>query len=638
MKELHVDIETYSSVDIKESGAYKYAWSPDFEILCIAYSYGDWIEVCAWQDVPEQVLLDLQDPSVLKMAHNAAFERTCFAAIGIETGSNWLCTSVLAGYNGLPLSLKDVSAALELNDKGKSATGMALIRFFSVPQKPTKRNGGRTRNLPEHDAEKWQQFLDYCEQDVVAEMAIYENLKATLIPDQEKRCYTVDQAVNDRGVRVDVPFIHSVLHLNSIEMQRMELRAREITGLSNPNSPAQLKQWIKERTGQEVKSLTKDTIPEMKFEDELVMELLDLRIQLNRTSIRKYDKMLACVMDDERIRGIHQFYGASKTGRWAGRLVQAQNLPRNYIADLDSVRDSAMRRDHELLTMQFPNVQDVLVQLIRTSFIPSEGSTHLTLCDYSAIEARVLAWLAQEKWRMEVFNSKEKKDIYAESASRMFGIPVDKMDFHNRRKGKLAELVLGYQGGWKAILNMDAQDTGLTEEEMKDLVITWREANKAIVKFWYDMQSAATQSIKFRKKVKLDKFTFETDKNRMTIQLPSGRKLCYWKAKLGKNKYGKDTIQYMWADSTTKGKWMWVDSYGGKLVENVTQAVARDFLSEALVRVADAGHDIVMHIHDEIVSENSKSEDLEQLMTIRPTWAQDFPLRARAEEVKYFQK
>lgn len=637
MKELHVDIETYSSVDIKKSGAYKYASSADFEILCIAWSYGIDVEVCPWNLVPDYVLRDLQDPSVLKMAHNAAFERVCLAAAGLDTGFNWLCTAVLSGYNGLPLSLKDVSAALELGDKAKSSAGVALIRYFCVPVKATKNNGGRTRNLPKHDEEKWQQFMEYCRQDVVAESTIYETLKDTLLPAAEQRCYIVDQQVNDRGVRVDVPFIESILHLNSIEMERMEKRAKEITGLSNPNSPNQLKQWIKQRTGEDVK-LTKDSIAEMHFDDEQVTELLSLRKQMSRTSIKKYNKMLDCAMEDDRIRGIHQFYGASKTGRWAGRLVQAQNLPRNYIYDLAVVREIAIRRDHDLLALLFVEVQDTLVQLVRTSFIPSEGVEQLTLCDYSAIEARVLAWLANEKWRMEIFNSKEKKDIYAESASRMFGIPMDKMDFHNRRKGKLAELVLGYQGGKNAVINMDAQDTGLTETEIEELVVTWRKANPAIVKFWHLMGDAAVQSIKHHKTVKAGKFTFETDDRRMTIQLPSGRKLCYWKAKLGVNRWGKESIHYMWADSTTKGKWMSVDTYGGKIVENITQAVARDFLSEALVRVSDKGYEIVMHIHDEIIVEGAYAKELEHLMTIRPTWAQDFPLRARAEEVKYFQK
>lgn len=638
MKELHVDIETYSSVDIKKSGAYKYAASIDFEILCIAYSYGKDVHVCNWDDVPAEVLQDLRDPTVLKMAHNAAFERTCFHAMGMDTSFNWLCTMVLSGYNGLPLALKDVSAALELNDKAKSAAGMSLIRYFCVPVKPTKNNGGRKRNMPHHDPEKWQQFLEYCRQDVVAEMAVYSRLGTTLIPDKEKACYIADQKINDRGVRVDIPFIESVLHLNKIDRDKMDARAKEITGLSNPNSNAQLKRWIEERTGEKVTSLTKDSLATMDFKDVAVMELLGLRKKISRSSIKKYNAMLNCVMDDQRVRGLFQFYGASKTGRWAGRLVQVQNLPRNYLADLDTVRTIVKNRDYDLLQMLFPDIQEVLVQLIRTSFIPSADSTHLNLSDYSAIEARVLAWLADEKWRMEVFRSKEKKDIYAESASRMFNIPMDKMDFHNRRKGKLAELVLGYQGGVSAIENMDAQSTGLTREEMSELVVTWRAANTSIVRFWADMQAAATQSIKRNMKIKFGRFIFETDKRRMIIQLPSGRKLCYWKAKLGQNRFGKQSIQYMWADTKTKGKWGWVDTYGGKIVENVVQAVARDFLSESLVRVSDAGFDIVMHIHDEIVVENAVTKELEDLMKILPEWAQDFPVNARGEEVKYFQK
>jgi DNA polymerase len=643
VKHLHVDIETYSSVDLKKSGVYKYADALDFEILCMAWSYGystgtaAKVSVADWKDVPQQVLQDLQDPSVQKFAHNATFERVCLSAMGLNVGNSWVCTAVLAGYNGLPLSLKDVSEALHLGDKAKSSAGPALIRYFCMNVKPTKANGGRTRNLPEHDPEKWQAFKEYCRQDVVSEMEIHRLLEHSPLPAQEQRLYEVDQMINQNGVAVDIHFINTVLELNRKDRELMNARAKEITGLANPNSPVQIRKWIEERTGEEILSLTKSTLASMDFEDEAVMELVGLRKKLGKTSIKKYDAMLNCVMDDGRVRGLFQYYGANRTGRWAGRLVQVQNLPRNYIADLDSVRTIARSGDYELLSMLFPDIQDTLGQLIRSSFIPGEGCTHLTMSDYSAIEARVLAWLADEKWRMEVFRSKEKKDIYKESASRMFGIPMDQMDFHNRRKGKLAELVLGYQGGVSAVLNMDAQKTGLTEKEIAELVVAWRKANKSIVAFWHDIQAAAVNSIKHKKKVTLGRFEFNTDEDRLTIRLPSGRKLSYWKARIAVNRFGKTTIQYMWADSNTR-KWGWVDSYGGKFVENIVQAVARDFMAEALVRVYDAGYKIVMHIHDEIVVENGDVRELERIMKILPEWGEDFPIDAKGEQVMYFQK
>lgn len=642
MKHLHIDIETYSSVDLKKSGVYKYADSFDFEILCIAYAYDKKrVRVCEWEDLPPKVIADMKDPSVKKLAHNATFERVCLSAMGIDTGNKWQCTAVLAGYNGLPMSLDGVSSALELGEEAKDKAGKALIRYFCMPCKPTKVNGGRERNLPEHDPERWEAFLEYCRQDVVAEMAVYERLKHNPLTDFEQRLYEVDQMINQNGVQADEKFINAALHLNSINSQRLLDRAKEITGLDNPNSPAQLKSWLTEQTGEEITSLTKDTLAEMDYPKlPHVMELLGLRKKLGRTSIKKYNKMLDCVMDDGRIRGLFQYYGANRTGRWAGRLVQVQNLPRNYMEDLDNTRRIVLERDYDMLRLLFDDVQDALVQLIRTSFIAPDDVNNLTMSDYSQIEARTLAWLANEKWRMEVFRSTAKKDIYSESASRMFGIPLPpsgKLDFHNRRKGKLAELVLGYQGGVSALENMDAQKTGLTRAEMADLVKAWRKANRAIVNLWADMEAAAKQSIKYKKRVKVNRFIFETDDDRMTIQLPSGRKLSYWKARLGTGRFGKEAIQYMWSHAKTR-KWTWVDTYGGKIVENVTQAVARDFMAEAIVRTYDEGYLIVMHIHDEIITEQGKKEHLEGIMQVLPVWAQDFPLKAAGEEVKYFQK
>ena len=640
MKHLHVDIETYSSVDLKKSGVYKYADAIDFEILCIAYSYGGEVEVCDWEDLPFQVRKDLQDPLVQKLAHNATFERVCLSAMGLNVGNNWICTAVLAGYNGLPMALKDVSEALELGSKSKSAAGAALIRYFCMQVKPTKTNGGRTRNVAQHDLEKWAAFKEYCRQDVVAEMEIYNILADSQLTDFEQKLYSIDQMINENGVQVDLEFIEQVLRINEIDRDQMNKRAQEITGLSNPNSNLQLRNWIEEQTGEEILSLAKGVLSTLQFDNAKVMELLDLRKQLSKTSVKKYDSMLACAMDDGRIRGLFQFYGANRTGRWAGRLVQVQNLPRNYIKDLDNARKLVKSGDYDTLTLLFADIQDVLSQLIRTAFVPGQNSTHLTLSDYSAIEARVLAWLAGEKWRMDLFNSKEKRDIYKESASRMFNIPIETMTDKDRQKGKVAELALGYQGGAKALEKMEealGANLGLSYQEMETTVEAWRKANSEIVSFWQGLEEAAKKSIQYKKMIIFGRFVFTTDDKRMTIQLPSGRVLSYWKARLAPNKYGRPSIQYMWADTVTR-KWTWVDTYGGKIAENVTQAVARDFMAEAVIKVHEAGHTIVMHIHDEIVVENGSKEELENLMKELPIWASGFPLDAKGEEVKYFQK
>lgn len=650
MKHLHVDIETYSSVDLKNSGAYKYADSFDFEILCVAWSYGEVeyvtpagkvykVYVCEWKDVPAKVKRDLQDPKVTKYAHNATFERTCFAAVGLDVGYNWICTAVLAGYNGLPMSLENVSLALDLGDKAKSAAGKALIRYFCVPVKPTKVNGGRTRNLSHHDPEKWAALLEYCRQDVVAEMGVAD-FGLDPLPEWEQYYYEIDQMINEGGVRVDRDFIYSVLRINDIDRERMTDRAIEITGLSNPNSNMQLRKWIGEQTGEEITSLTKNDLADFDFEDQAVMELVSLRKKLSRTSISKYAKMLGYIMEDDRIRGLLQFYGAWRTGRWAGRGVQVQNLARNYMKDLDNTRKIAREGDYDLLCLLFDDVQDALVQLIRTAFVPSEGATHFTTSDYTAIEARVLAWLSGEKWRMRVFRSNEKRDIYKESASAMFGVPVEQIDSEGRQKGKIAELALGYQGGHAAITSMEVgtgQSTGLDITGKKALVKTWRKANKSIVDFWYALQDAAEESVRMKKKVTVGKFTFETNNQKMTILLPSGRKLSYWGARMGPSRFNReeDCIKYLTEENR---KWVWTDTYGGKLAENVTQAVARDFMAEAVAKVHERGHRIVMHVHDEIVIENGNKAELEAIMKELPSWAPDFPLEAKGEEVKYYQK
>lgn len=647
MRILSIDIETYSSVDLVKSGVYPYTEAPDFEILLFAYAWDDGpvevIDLTEVEDLPEDVMNALTDPSVIKTAFNANFERTCIAKhFDIECDpAQWQCTAVHAAYLGLPGSLDGVAKCLKLGAQ-KDTKGKNLIRYFSVPCKPTKANGGRTRNLPHHDPEKWQQFIEYNRQDVEVERAIRKKLERYPVPEFEHRLWCLDQKIVDRGVMLDAELVEQAIKGDTAFHKQREDEAKALTGLENPNSVAQLKKWLEDEHNVNVTSLSKDNVAALieQTENEDVKRVLRLRQEMSKTSVKKYQAMQRVRCRDGRARGLIQFYGANRTGRWAGRLVQVQNLPRNYLPDLALARELVRSGDHETLEMLYDNIPDVLSQLIRTAFIPSPGH-RLIVSDFSAIEARVIAWLAGEKWRLDVFNSHGK--IYEASASQMFGVPIEQITKGSdlRQRGKVAELALGYQGGVGALKQMGALDMGLTEEELPELVQTWRGANPNIVQFWYDVERAALTAVREKRKVPLRHgIAFLHEAGMMRIKLPSGRHLTYVRPKIGKNKFGKDAISYEGVGD--QGKWMRLDTYGGKLVENIVQAVARDCLAVAMMRVADAGYPIVMHVHDELVVDAPHGfgslTEVEAIMSRPIEWAPDLPLKAEGFETDFYMK
>lgn len=647
MRILSIDIETYSSVDLVKSGVYPYTEAPDFEILLFAYAWDDGpvevIDLTEVEDLPEDVMNALTDPSVIKTAFNANFERTCIAKhFDIECDpAQWQCTAVHAAYLGLPGNLDGVAKCLKLEAQ-KDTKGKNLIRYFSVPCKPTKANGGRTRNLPHHDPEKWQQFIEYNRQDVEVERAIRKKLERYPVPEFEHRLWCLDQKIVDRGVMLDAELVEQAIKGDTAFHKQREDEAKALTGLENPNSVAQLKKWLEDEHNVNVTSLSKDNVAALieQTENEDVKRVLRLRQEMSKTSVKKYQAMQRVRCRDGRARGLIQFYGANRTGRWAGRLVQVQNLPRNYLPDLALARELVRSGDHETLEMLYDNIPDVLSQLIRTAFIPSPGH-RLIVSDFSAIEARVIAWLAGEKWRLDVFNSHGK--IYEASASQMFGVPIEQITKGSdlRQRGKVAELALGYQGGVGALKQMGALDMGLTEEELPELVQTWRGANPNIVQFWYDVERAALTAVREKRKVPLRHgIAFLHEAGMMRIKLPSGRHLTYVRPKIGKNKFGKDAISYEGVGD--QGKWMRLDTYGGKLVENIVQAVARDCLAVAMMRVADAGYPIVMHVHDELVVDAPHGfgslTEVEAIMSRPIEWAPDLPLKAEGFETDFYMK
>lgn len=647
MRTLSIDIETYSSVDLKTSGVYRYVEAPDFEILLFAYAWDDGpvevIDLTEVEDLPEDVMNALADPGVIKTAFNANFERTCLAKhFDMECDpTQWQCTAVHAAYLGLPGNLDGVAKCLKLEAQ-KDTKGKNLIKYFSVPCKPTKANGGRTRNLPHHDPEKWQQFIEYNRRDVEVERAIRKKLERYPVPEFEHRLWCLDQQIVDRGVMLDAELVEQAIKGDTAFHKQREDEAKELTGLENPNSVAQLKKWLEDEHNVNVTSLSKDNVAALieQTENEDVKRVLRLRQEMSKTSVKKYQAMQRVRCQDGRARGLIQFYGANRTGRWAGRLVQVQNLPRNYLPDLALARELVRSGDHETLEMLYDNIPDVLSQLIRTAFIPSPGH-RLIVSDFSAIEARVIAWLAGEKWRLDVFNSHGK--IYEASASQMFGVPIEQITKGSdlRQRGKVAELALGYQGGVGALKQMGALDMGLTEEELPELVETWRGANPNIVQFWYDVERAALTAVREKRKVPLHHgISFLYEAGMMRIKLPSGRHLTYVRPKIGKNKFGKDAISYEGVGD--QGKWMRLDTYGGKLVENIVQAVARDCLAVAMMRVADAGYHIVMHVHDELVADAPHGfgslTEVEAIMSRPIEWAPGLPLKAEGFETDFYMK
>jgi len=612
--ELHIDVETFSSVDITNCGSYKYFESPDFEILILCYCIMDGgaikavktVDLANGQKMSRTFLEMLQDPSVEKHAHNANFERNAFKAIGYDVPvEQWHCSAVKAGYCGLPMSLDAATKALNNGEAVKDAEGKALIRYFSCPVKPTKTNGFRLRNLPKHNPEKWEKYKAYCAQDVVAEMWLLDQLAGFEIPKTERLNYFLDQKINDRGVNIDVEMAtNAILIDNRFKLEVVD-RLKEITGLVNPNSPAQLKQWLSSSLQQDINTLAKDNVQALIKEHKrgAAVEVLKLRVMGSKTSTKKFEAMTNYATDGGTAHGLLYFYGGSRTGRWAGRAVQLQNLPRNKMKLLDQARNLVKSGNYDGLTMTFDNLPKVLSELIRTAIIPKENNI-LAVADYSAIEGRVTAWLAGEQWRLDVFAGDGK--IYEASASMMFNVPIESIGKGSeyRDKGKIAELALGFGGSVGALKTMGGEAMGLSESQMKDIVDRWRKASPSIVRMWYEFERCAILALKTRAPTisKLKGVTFQYKHKCLTIQLPSGRKLIYRDAVLSKNKWDGESIKYKGKNQIT-GQWGWVETYGGKLSENIIQAIARDLLADGMRRLDAAGFDIVLHVHDEVAAD-----------------------------------
>lgn len=667
MRHLSIDLETYSDADIKKSGAHAYVQRPDFQILLNSY--------CFWGEMNEPQVLDfsegnvlpqwfidaLFDPNIIKHAYNATFEYLCFcrALGGVELPRDqWRDTMLHSLYCGYPASLDAAGKAIGLSeDKQKLATGKALIRYFCNPCKPTRTNGGRTRNLPQHDPEKWAMFKEYNRQDVATEMEIERRLYDIPVPDEVQRQWVTDLTINCRGVAVDMPLVDGALDIAARTTERLTDEAVKLTGLDNPNSGKQLTAWLSERTGADVDNIRKDTVSSMLKADYSpdVHRMLEIRQELGKTSTKKYDAIRKCVCPDGRVRGLLQFYGANRTGRWAGRLVQVQNLPRTYTDPLPLARELIKNKSLDGLRAVYGSVYDTLSQLIRTAFVSSncdskEGNV-LIDADFSAIEARVISWLADEKWRLNVFRTHGK--IYEASAAQMFGVPIDRIKKGNpeyalRAKGKVAELALGYQGGAGALIAMGALDMGLHEDELPDIVSRWRDSNSRIQQLWWDFNSAAIEVIKGGGMQKVQCCTFALERNRagtyfMTVQLPSGRKLYYVSPRIGTNRFGGESIIYKGIND--KNQFADLETYGGKLVENCVQAIARDCLAVAIDRLEAAGYPIVFHIHDEVVIDikpytfgEGMLEDVVRIMSTPIPWAQGLPLAADGWVGTFFKK
>jgi DNA polymerase len=647
MHTLSIDIETYSSTDLIKSGVYKYAQAPDFTILLFAYSLDNSlvsvIDLANGQQIPKVVYNALTDPAYLKRAHNANFERTCISTyFTIDLcPSQWECSMAKVSMLGLPLSLDAASKALNLSE-GKNTAGKALIKYFSVPCKPSKANGGRVRNLPQHDPEKWSQFIDYCKQDVVVEQAISDKIAFFQIPETEKRLWQLDQKINDTGVLLDPVFVQNAIRMDTDYREKLTTEAIRLTGLDNPNSAAQLKNWIGNENGLDVATLRKDDIPVLleQTDSAIVKRVLKLRQEMSKTSVKKYEAMSKGICLDNRVRGLLQYYGANRTGRWAGRLVQVQNLPQNHLPDLDLARSLVKDGDGELLEMCFGNVPDTLSQLIRTAFVASPGHRFI-VADFSAIEARVIAWLAGERWRLDVFNTHGK--IYEASASQMFKVPIEsiKKGSDLRQKGKVSELALGYQGGPNALITMGALKMGIPETELPKLVAMWRNANKKIVQYWDTVGEAAMETIENGRINIGHGISFFVEKGILFIELPSKRRLAYLRPKLNVNRFGNLALTYQGMDQTTK-QWGMQETYGGKLVENIVQAIARDCLADAMLRLDAAGYNIVMHVHDEAVLEmpigQGSTSEVNKIMSAAIPWAKGLPLTAESYETDYYKK
>jgi DNA polymerase bacteriophage-type len=667
---LRIDLETYSSVDLKKCGVHKYAESDDFEIMLFGFKYGDGpaavYDLANGEEVPEHIMDALTDPTILKTAYNAAFEMAC---IGSHFGQEfikpeqWRCTSVHALYLGLPGNLADVGRVVGIEpDKQKMAVGWSLIRYFCIPCKPTKINGGRTRNRAQHDRAKWQLFKDYCLRDVESEHEIAIKLAKFPVPEVEWQLWHLDHRMMMRGVMLDTVLIDAAIECSELFKERLTNQAIRLTGLDNPNSRNQLLKWLQEEEEDDtILDLTKKNVPTLlaNTDSEIVHQVLMLRQELAKTSVTKFNAMARAVCKDQRVRGLTQFYGANRTGRWAGRIVQVQNLPKNELRDLNLARDLVKMREFDTLAMMFGTVPDTLSQLIRTAFIASPGATLLSI-DFSAIEARVIAWLAWCMWRLDVFKTHGK--IYEASAEQMFKLPAGTVDKKSpyRQKGKIAELALGYQGGVGALTTMGALNMGLTEAELDPIKVAWREANPEIVKLWYSVERAAKQAVTNKTSVALEiaghrsKLFFRYESGFLTIQLPSGRKLFYIKPRIENEDLVREnsktgghyivasvgSLTYEGQDQKTK-QWTRLATYGGKLVENITQAIARDCLRESMLALDEAGHEQLFTVHDEIIIETNSADDLpkaEEIMGRSLSWAPGLPLRADGFATPYYMK
>ena len=645
MKVLSLDLETYSSADLNKTGVYRYAESPDFTTLLFGYSIdgGDVqvVDLASGEAVPEDVIAALADDTVEKWAFNSSFERVCLSRfIGLPNGeylapTSWKCSMVWSAYMGLPLSLEGAGAVLGL-EKQKLSEGKDLIRFFCRPCKPTAANGQRTRNQPIDAPDKWATFKAYNKRDVETELAIQAKLAKFPVPDEVWAEYHLDQEINDRGIPVDMTMVHEAIAIDSQSWERLMALMREMTELENPNSVQQMKQWLSDN-GLETDTLGKKAVKELlKTAPAPLGEVLSLRQQLAKSSVKKYQAMENAVCEDGRCRGMFQFYGANRTGRFAGRLVQLQNLPQNHLPDLEEARALVRSGDYDALNMLYDSVPEVLSELIRTAFVPSPGNKFI-VADFSAIEARVLSWFAGEDWRLKVFESGG--DIYCASASQMFGVPVEKhgVNGHLRQKGKISELALGYGGSVGALKAMGALDMGLTEEELHPLVTAWRSANPHIVRFWWDVDRAVMRAVREHISSEVRGIRFSWQSGMLFITLPSGRKLTYIKPRIGMNQFGSDCVTYEGVGSTKQ--WERLESYGPKFVENITQATSRDILCYAMKTLRCCN--IVAHIHDEVVIDADKRMSLEAVceqMGRTPPWAPGLKLRADGFECNFYKK
>ena len=641
MRTLSIDIESYSDVDLSKCGVYKYASSPAFEILLFGYAVdgGDvrMVDLACGEQIPDEILSALSDASVTKWAFNAMFERVCLSNfLGEWLGpEGWHCTMVWSATLGLPLSLESAGAALGL-EKQKLTEGKDLIRYFCVPCKPTKANGGRMRNLPEHDPEKWERFKAYNLRDVETEMLIQKRLSNFPVPDAIWEEYHLDQEINDRGIGVDMELVRQAIAIDTRSREWLTAAMQELTELENPNSVQQMKQWLADH-GLETDTLGKKAVAELvKTAPEPLREVLSLRQQLAKSSVKKYTAMENAVCADSRAHGMFQFYGANRTGRFSGRLIQLQNLPQNHMGDLVEARALVRSGNYEALSMLYEDIPDTLSQLIRTAFVPQDGRKFI-VADFSAIEARIIAWFAGERWRLKVFE--DGGDIYCASASQMFHVPVEKhgVNGHLRQKGKIAELALGYGGSVGALKSMGALEMGLAEEELQPLVDAWRDSNPMITQFWWDVDRAVKDCIKQRVPTETHGLRFDYRSAMLFITLPSGRRLAYVKPRIGENRFGGESVTYMGVSGTKK--WERLESYGPKFVENIVQGTARDILCYAMRTLRNCA--IVAHVHDEVIIEADRRMSVAAVceqMGRTPPWAKGLKLRADGYECEFYQK